>query len=146
MDLTTIRKKLDHGVYVDLATFEADLLLMCDNAMAYNEEGTEVYDAALHLRQLVAEKMEDLREHARNEVEAARSAEGVCSLCLNGSLKFEPVTYYCQVSKRALCLFGLLVVFSRRLVVSALCIPKLFRALHVTDGCVAMRSTWQHLP
>jgi E1A/CREB-binding protein len=44
MDLGTIRKKLDNGVYTKLEDFKYHVNLVFDNAMMYNPEGSVVYN------------------------------------------------------------------------------------------------------
>lgn len=43
MDFGTLRKKLNDGVYVTLDELEADVMLICTNAMQYNAADTYYY-------------------------------------------------------------------------------------------------------
>ncbi|EPS58092.1 hypothetical protein M569_16724, partial [Genlisea aurea] len=43
MDFGTVRKKLDNGIYKKLEELEADVFLICSNAMQYNASDTVYY-------------------------------------------------------------------------------------------------------
>jgi hypothetical protein len=96
MDLTIVRKRLDGNLYRDIASFEADIELIFSNAMLYNERGSDVHEVAKEMREKFKEKMTETKLQVSAEVERIRSSPNVCSLCLNGNLKFEPITYYCH--------------------------------------------------
>lgn len=49
MDLGTVREKLKGGKYANTADFCADVRLIWCNARTYNQEGSEIYDAANEL-------------------------------------------------------------------------------------------------
>eukprot|EP00306_Pavlova_sp_CCMP459_P010568 CAMPEP_0185183634 /NCGR_PEP_ID=MMETSP1140-20130426/2097_1 /TAXON_ID=298111 /ORGANISM="Pavlova sp., Strain CCMP459" /LENGTH=325 /DNA_ID=CAMNT_0027749659 /DNA_START=14 /DNA_END=991 /DNA_ORIENTATION=+ len=49
MDLGTVRDKLRSGKYATTADFAADVRLVWKNAKTYNQEGSEIYDAAHEL-------------------------------------------------------------------------------------------------
>ncbi|GAA5820365.1 hypothetical protein JCM10212_003933 [Sporobolomyces blumeae] len=51
ISLKEIRKKVDKGLYPDTNAFAADLYLMFQNAMTYNDEQSIVYQDAILLRQ-----------------------------------------------------------------------------------------------
>lgn len=46
MDLSTIREKLDSGIYIEPWQFIEDVWLMLDNARRYNRKGSNVYRGA----------------------------------------------------------------------------------------------------
>lgn len=98
MDLTTIRKKLEGNAYSDLEAFEADMVLMLENAKLYNGEGSEVYDLSDELLGILHSQLARARETIEKELEERRSQENVCPLCLQERLLFEPITYYCNGS------------------------------------------------
>eukprot|EP00565_Helicotheca_tamesis_P000771 CAMPEP_0185734664 /NCGR_PEP_ID=MMETSP1171-20130828/23163_1 /TAXON_ID=374046 /ORGANISM="Helicotheca tamensis, Strain CCMP826" /LENGTH=694 /DNA_ID=CAMNT_0028404725 /DNA_START=311 /DNA_END=2395 /DNA_ORIENTATION=+ len=50
MDLGTVEKRLDLGLYQDMEEFKADVLLTFDNAMLYNEEGSKIHSIAKGLK------------------------------------------------------------------------------------------------
>ncbi|KYB26065.1 Peregrin-like Protein [Tribolium castaneum] len=50
MDLSTMRKKLDDGLYPDLTSMEKDFDLMIANCLAYNNRDTVFYRAAIKMR------------------------------------------------------------------------------------------------
>ena len=91
MDLGTIRKKLEAGTYEDLDAFEADVVLMLENAMLYNGEGSQVYDMAQELMAILREDFPRVRTKAEEELEKWRSEENVCPLCLQERILFEPI-------------------------------------------------------
>ena len=99
MDLTTMRKRLESNKwYTSLEAFASDARLMLHNAMLYNEAGTDVHAAARDLLAQFEVELSAAAAKADAEIAALRKTEGVCPLCVNASLKFEPVTYYCQGS------------------------------------------------
>ena len=49
MDLGTIQKRLDSSPYHSIDDFVADVRLICDNAMAYNEVGSLLHCIAREL-------------------------------------------------------------------------------------------------
>jgi hypothetical protein len=60
MDFSTIYKKIESNLYLDLDSFRSDLLLMCKNAMTYNTARSHCYKAAKRLeskcKQLLGEQ------------------------------------------------------------------------------------------
>eukprot|EP00051_Salpingoeca_urceolata_P001842 m.44552 g.44552 ORF g.44552 m.44552 type:complete len:1812 (+) comp11717_c0_seq1:111-5546(+) len=52
IDLYTIQRRLNANVYRDMAAFEKDMMTMFDNAMFYNEDGSEVFLDAKVLRKV----------------------------------------------------------------------------------------------
>ena len=61
-----------------------------------SQEDTDVHQVAKESLMEFRDRMDQLRAAAAAEIENARQADGTCPLCLNSSLKFEPVTYYCH--------------------------------------------------
>ena len=49
MDLKTIESKIDSRKYQDQNDLYKDLKLICDNAILYNKEGTDIHEKALLL-------------------------------------------------------------------------------------------------
>lgn len=49
MDFSTIKKKIDQRIYENIGEMKADVKLMCDNAMLYNQPETIYYKAARKL-------------------------------------------------------------------------------------------------
>ncbi|KAG8897981.1 hypothetical protein FRB99_007738 [Tulasnella sp. 403] len=60
MDLSTMRKKLDQGEYLDASKFHADFMQIIKNCMTFNPEGSPVREAGNQLRQLFLEKWANL--------------------------------------------------------------------------------------
>ncbi|KAK4351833.1 hypothetical protein RND71_027351 [Anisodus tanguticus] len=68
MDFGTIRKKLDGGLYSHLEELEADVYLICSNAMQYNSADTVYYRQARTIHDLARRDFENLR-HAGEDGE-----------------------------------------------------------------------------
>ncbi|KDP36784.1 hypothetical protein JCGZ_08075 [Jatropha curcas] len=62
MDFSTVRKKLDGGVYVSLEQFEKDVFLICSNAMQYNSPDTIYFRQARSIQELAKKDFENLRQ------------------------------------------------------------------------------------
>ncbi|KAM7513987.1 hypothetical protein LguiA_003570 [Lonicera macranthoides] len=62
MDFGTVRKKLDNGVYSNLEELEADVLLICSNAMQYNPPNTVFFRQARSIQELAKRDFENLRQ------------------------------------------------------------------------------------
>lgn len=67
MDLSTMRKKLDDGLYPDLSAMEKDFDLMIANCLAYNNKDTVFYRAGIKMR----DQCGVIFRHAKKELEAA---------------------------------------------------------------------------
>ncbi|KAL3617730.1 hypothetical protein CASFOL_038051 [Castilleja foliolosa] len=61
MDFFTVRDKLDSGAYKSLQEFEADVYLICSNAMEYNAPGTVYYRQARSIQEIAKRDFENLR-------------------------------------------------------------------------------------
>ncbi|KAL3617732.1 hypothetical protein CASFOL_038053 [Castilleja foliolosa] len=61
MDFFTVRYKLDSGAYKSLQEFEADVYLICSNAMEYNAPGTVYYRQARSIQEIAKRDFENLR-------------------------------------------------------------------------------------
>lgn len=55
-----ISHRLHSTFYKDIGDFVADFLLMFDNAMKYNQEGSQVYNDALSLKEVFNVKLNEL--------------------------------------------------------------------------------------
>ncbi len=55
-----ISHRLHSTFYKGLGAFVADFRLMFDNAMTYNQEGSQVYNDALSLKEVFERKLEEL--------------------------------------------------------------------------------------
>ncbi|XP_057974429.1 uncharacterized protein LOC131162213 [Malania oleifera] len=64
MDFQTIRMKLDGGLYSDLEQFEADVFLICANAMQYNAPDTIYFRQARSIQELAKKDFENLRQES----------------------------------------------------------------------------------
>ncbi|XP_073145005.1 uncharacterized protein [Henckelia pumila] len=61
MDFGTVNKKLDSGAYKSLEELEADVLLICSNAMMYNPSDSIYYRQARSIQELATRDFENLR-------------------------------------------------------------------------------------
>ncbi|XP_049362885.1 uncharacterized protein LOC125827621 [Solanum verrucosum] len=66
MDFGTLRKKLDGGLYSNLEELEADVFLICSNAMQYNAADTVYYRQARSIQDLVRRDFENLRHEGED--------------------------------------------------------------------------------
>ncbi|XP_050677555.1 bromodomain-containing protein homolog [Leptidea sinapis] len=71
MDLSTMGKKLDKGLYKTIDDVEADFQLMIDNCLAYNNKDTVFYKAGIKMR----EQCKPIFRQARRDVREAGMAE-----------------------------------------------------------------------
>jgi hypothetical protein len=96
MDLGTVHKKLDNGAYHAIDDFHNEVNLTFDNAMAYNEEGTVVYDMAKELKVKFEADYEKLVEQLGEEDRERRQNERACVLCGCEKRLFEPPVFFCN--------------------------------------------------
>jgi len=96
MDLGTIRKKLENGVYHSLTEFEDHVHLTFDNAMAYNPQGSVVYNMAEEMKQKFTGDFEVLMAQLEAEEDVKRRNGEACLLCGCEKLLFEPPVFYCN--------------------------------------------------
>ena len=96
MDLGTIRKKLDNGVYHRLEEFEEHVSLTFDNAMMYNPEGTVVYNMAKDMKVKFQADYKTLLDQLEAEEDIKRRNGEACLLCGCEKLLFEPPVFYCN--------------------------------------------------
>ncbi|CAH0549554.1 unnamed protein product [Brassicogethes aeneus] len=80
MDLSTMYKKLDQGLYPDLLSIEKDFNLMIANCLAYNNKDTVFYRAGVKMRDQCAvvfrQAKRDLQSAGLMEVEVAEGGKG----------------------------------------------------------------------
>lgn len=96
MDLGTVRKKLENGVYTKLEQFEAHVVLTFDNAMLYNPEGSVVYNMANDMKLKFEADFKALLTQLNAEEDKKRRNGEACSLCGCEKLLFEPPIFYCN--------------------------------------------------
>lgn len=96
MDLGTVHKKLDSGVYRSIDDFQADVNLTFDNAMTYNEAGTVVYDMAKELKAKFETDFKKLLSQLDAEDQERRQNERACVLCGCEKRLFEPPVFFCN--------------------------------------------------
>lgn len=58
LDLSTIKQRIRDGSITSTAEFQRDVLLMCQNAMMVNSEGTPMYTYAKELKEFANRKIE----------------------------------------------------------------------------------------
>ncbi|RAL50406.1 hypothetical protein DM860_016873 [Cuscuta australis] len=66
MDFGTVRKKLDGRLYLTLEELEADVLLICSNAMQYNAPDTIYFRQARSIQELAKRDFENLRHQGED--------------------------------------------------------------------------------
>lgn len=96
MDLGTVKKLLDNGVYRTLKEVERDVNLTFDNAMLYNPEGSVVWNMASELKDKFAKDYAVLLKVLHAEEEEKRKNGDACQLCGCEKLLFEPPVFYCN--------------------------------------------------
>lgn len=96
MDLGTVQKKLDNGAYHCISDFQTDVNLTFDNAMAYNEEGTVVFDMAKELKVKFEADYNKMVEQLEEEDRERRQNERACVLCGCEKRLFEPPVFFCN--------------------------------------------------
>lgn len=96
MDLGTVRKKLENGVYQKLEEFESQVLLTFDNAMLYNPEGSVVYNMAKEMKSKFENDFARLMQQLNAEEDVKRRNGEACLLCGCEKLLFEPPVFYCN--------------------------------------------------
>ncbi|KAL8513629.1 hypothetical protein ACS0TY_012930 [Phlomoides rotata] len=67
MDFGTVRKKLDDKAYKFLEELEADVFLLCNNAMVYNARDTIYYRQARSMLELAKRDFENLKHEGDND-------------------------------------------------------------------------------
>lgn len=96
MDLSTVKKQLENGIYRSLQDVERDINLTFDNAMLYNPEGSVVWNMANELKQKFVGDYARLVQALKAEEEMKRRNGDACSLCGREKLLFEPPVFYCN--------------------------------------------------
>lgn len=96
MDLGTVNKKLDSGMYHFIEDFAAEVNLTFDNAMTYNEEHSVVYDMAKELKAKFIADHRKLMTQLEAEDREARKNDRACTLCGCEKLLFEPPVFFCN--------------------------------------------------
>ncbi|KAL3805325.1 hypothetical protein HJC23_009032 [Cyclotella cryptica] len=96
MDLGTVKKRLDNGLYRSIREVEADINLTFDNAMLYNPEGSVVWSMAKELKDKFETDFAALMKVLHEEEEEKRKNGDACSLCGCEKLLFEPPVFYCN--------------------------------------------------
>jgi E1A/CREB-binding protein len=96
MDLGTVKKRVDNGLYRSITEVECDINLTFDNAMLYNPEGSVVWTMAKELKDKFVVDFADLMNVLHAEEEEKRKNGDSCSLCGCEKLLFEPPVFYCN--------------------------------------------------
>ncbi|XP_066590432.1 protein polybromo-1 [Prorops nasuta] len=53
IDLKTVARKIQEGIYTSISDMEKDLILMCSNACHFNEPGSQIYKDAKLLKKII---------------------------------------------------------------------------------------------
>lgn len=85
MDFYTIRKKIEQRSYETIAEMKADVKLMCDNAMTYNQPDTIYYKTARKIWHYARDKV-----FSRDNINEAKSQASVSNVLLPSIVQGEP--------------------------------------------------------
>jgi Bromodomain/TAZ zinc finger len=96
MDLGTVQKRLENGLYHSIDEFASDVNLTFDNATTYNEDGSVVYNMATELKTKFSLDLRKLYDQLEVEDRQRRQNERACTLCGCEKLLFEPPVYFCN--------------------------------------------------
>ena len=96
MDLGTVHKRLDQGLYHSINDFKNDVNLTFENAMTYNEKGSVVYDMAKELKVKFEADHKKMMKELDAEDQERRQNERACTLCGCEKLLFEPPVFFCN--------------------------------------------------
>ena len=96
MDLGTVSKKLDNGMYHFIEDFAAEVNLTFDNAITYNEDGSVVHGMAKELKAKFAVDHKKLITQLEAEDGEAMKNDRACTLCGCEKLLFEPPVFFCN--------------------------------------------------
>jgi len=96
MDLGTVKKRLENGVIKTVDMFRDDVELTFNNAMIYNQEGTDVHVVAKDMLKTFRSDMKGLMKKIVDQEEKKKLDGEACSLCGQTRLIFEPMVYYCN--------------------------------------------------
>lgn len=96
MDLGTIKKKLDLGIYKNLHQFAIDVRLTFNNAKTYNSEEQDVYNLAKDMLADFNAELRKLEVEVNEEERVVREKESSCRLCGVERMVFEPAVLYCN--------------------------------------------------
>lgn len=75
MSLHNIRTRVDAGEYSSLTEFASDFVLMCKNAIVYNENDTDFH---IEARRLLAEGMKEIERFHWSEITAGEVSRHRC--------------------------------------------------------------------
>jgi len=96
MDLGTVKKKLEAGVYRHMEEFAYDVRTTFQNAMQYNSEDQDVYSLAKDMLSDFNGEMRKWEAEVNVDEKAAREKESSCRLCGIERMVFEPAVLYCN--------------------------------------------------
>lgn len=96
MDLGTVRRRLDLGMYREIDECAFDVRLTFDNAMKYNPKGCEVHQLAKVFKKEFDVGLKHRMDVFQRELEDRRSMVNNCPICGELDLKFEPPVFYCN--------------------------------------------------
>ncbi|KAG1707459.1 hypothetical protein DVH05_026658 [Phytophthora capsici] len=96
MDLGTVKKKLEAGIYKHMEEFASDVRTTFQNAMQYNSEDEDVYSLAKDMLSDFNSEMRKVGAEIEVDEKAARAKESSCRLCGIERMVFEPAVLYCN--------------------------------------------------
>jgi E1A/CREB-binding protein len=96
MDLGTVRRNLDKGMYKVPKLMYHDIKLTFDNAMLFNPEGSDVHAIAKEYMQKFKEGFSEVMTQMIEQEKIARSRKDACTMCGGERFTFEPPVFYCN--------------------------------------------------
>ncbi|KAL3667526.1 hypothetical protein V7S43_007745 [Phytophthora oleae] len=96
MDLGTVKKKLELGIYKHMEEFAFDVRTTFQNAMQYNSEDEDVFSLAKDMLSDFNSEVRKVGAEIEVDEKAARAKESSCRLCGIERMVFEPAVLYCN--------------------------------------------------
>ena len=96
MDLGTVKKKLETGVYKHADAFAKHVRMTFSNALLYNEENSDVHSLARDMLDQFNKEYTQVKAEIDAAEKKRREGENACRLCGGERFTFEPVVFYCN--------------------------------------------------
>ena len=96
MDLGTVKRNLDKGLYKVPKHMYHDVKLTFDNAMTFNPEGSDVHAIAKEYMEKFKDGFSEVMTQMIEQEKIARSRKDACTMCGGERFTFEPQVFYCN--------------------------------------------------
>jgi E1A/CREB-binding protein len=104
MDLGTILKKLNNGVYVTADEFAKEVRLTFHNAVLYNSEESEVHGLAKEYLSYFEKDYKVIQDMFNSDLKKLQCVDELsphdnpssCAVCMGETFHFEPQVFYCN--------------------------------------------------